>query len=32
MKGCAEMKGDWQAVDKNSEEYKAAVRVRSSEK
>lgn len=32
MKGCAEMKGDWQAVDKNSEVYKAAVRARSSEK
>jgi hypothetical protein len=32
MKGCAEMKGEWRAVDKNSEEYKAAVRARSSEK
>ncbi len=28
MRGCREMKGDWRGVDKNSEEYKAAVRAR----
>jgi hypothetical protein len=31
-KGCVEMKGDWQAVDKNSNEYKAAVRARAARK